>query len=388
MAAAYVKQVGAASAGTSPGSALNMTVASGGVPIGNTVLTAMATGGASGATLTVTDARSNVHGSVASRDHAGFSLWGYLDRADVSTALLAGDTITATLSAATGNRNVVAHEFSGLGALHGSPVTAEGNSTTPSVSITTTTASKFLVGVITAINTAGSNTALTAPWSEASDGSAITRVLVFGYRAAPTAGTYTLSGTLAESGAWTAIIAAFDETGGGAVYEDLSVSLDAATGLSAGLSSGRGLSVSLDAASSLSAGLSSRRGLSVSLDAAADLSAGLSSGRGLSAALGATSDLPAAVSAFRGLAADLSATSDLVAQASAVRGLAGTLSAVAALTGALEGAADTPAPAVVASVYLRDEPRARVAASDQPRTRLTLSDGPRAVLTTSDLAGR
>jgi hypothetical protein len=127
---------------------LSATVPADGVPVGDTLTVSVATGTFNGATG-CTDAKGNTYAVVADQNSGHGRL--FVCSAHVGTALVAGDTVTATYPGFSGLSLASVNAISGSassGQVEGS-ASAAGNSASPSSgAITTTTTKAVLLGAV------------------------------------------------------------------------------------------------------------------------------------------------------------------------------------------------------------------------------------------------
>ena len=108
----FVKEIGRNDSSVSS-TTIAVTVPAGGVPVGDFVLLACCNGIGSDTVTSVTDSRGNTY-QIDIQFSGGSGHRVALVSCKVTTALLQNDTITVTLSAANGSRNVYAEHWSGL----------------------------------------------------------------------------------------------------------------------------------------------------------------------------------------------------------------------------------------------------------------------------------
>ena len=146
--AAYLKSIGTANSGQTPGTALTITAPAGGVPAGHTLIIRSATDYTTAAP-TVADTRGNSYTSLRSAAGTGNSLRATIHAATLATALQAGDVITLTTTAAI-NRAWSVDEFTGLAV----PLTvdaangASANSATPDANVATANPTDLVVALV------------------------------------------------------------------------------------------------------------------------------------------------------------------------------------------------------------------------------------------------
>lgn len=209
---AFVKTVGTASCG----SATNViTVPAGGVAAGNTLVVrvTMRAGTMTGA-ISVSDSKGNTY--TADKDITNANVRLVVLSANVATALVSGDTITASYPpvnpSATG---LVATEFSGIVATNRVDVSASatGSSMTPSVSATTTNAKDLVYGAMVVLNqptvTEASGWTLDTNLSTGCGGAGGNSVNHGAYKIVSATGSHTYNPTLSIGNAWVDEIVAY-----------------------------------------------------------------------------------------------------------------------------------------------------------------------------------
>jgi hypothetical protein len=213
--ATFIQSVGSAQSGQVSGTTLTFTVPAGGVPVGHTLIMRAASDFVSSGP-TGSDTRGNTWTLVRSSPGTGSTMRATLLSCQVTTALLAGDTITATWGSTLVNRAAVVDQFSGLLA----PLTldaqngASGTSTTPDANVTATNPVDLVVGMVGTVNPTTDAYTQDAAWN------ALTRTGTSGGTAPyiSVGGAYTLAThtnvwhykpTLGTSAVWVAIAAAF-----------------------------------------------------------------------------------------------------------------------------------------------------------------------------------
>lgn len=134
--AAFVKLVGQTANGASS-STIDVTVAAGGVPVGNRVIIMLSANG-NGTVNSVSDTRSNTW---AIDRQSTSTTGGQIVSSTITTALQAADTITVTGSASIAGRVAIAAEFSSVGALD-----VQDSTTGVSTTATGTTTSSAIAG--------------------------------------------------------------------------------------------------------------------------------------------------------------------------------------------------------------------------------------------------
>ena len=216
--ATFVQTIGTATAQTS-GTTLSITVPVGGVPIGHTLIVRTLSDFMNNGP-TITDSRSNAYTRDRSAADAASTIRLSIYSCAITTALLAGDTITITFATTSTTRVAVAGEFSAV--LNPVIVDAQngkvGTSTLPSVSATTLHASDLLIGAVGVAgdssdsytnDTANIWTSLTQVGTTGGTASA-NRTINSAYRSIPSTGTYTFAPTLGTSSIWIAFLVAYE----------------------------------------------------------------------------------------------------------------------------------------------------------------------------------
>jgi cysteine-rich repeat protein len=217
-AIAFVTNVGT-NGNTTTGSTIAVTVAAGGVAVNNTVIVAFAMDPATGA-VTVADTRGNTYTSNAdvSNGSGTNGVRTVVLSTRLTTALLAGDTITVTHPSVAA-RAVSVNVFSGLAgaSVLDRTATGTGTSTAPATPATaaTTQADELLIGAM-GVETGSTETFtlgasyITGTNRSSSAGTAAANITIDPeYRIVAATGTYTATGTLSASRAWAAAIATY-----------------------------------------------------------------------------------------------------------------------------------------------------------------------------------
>ncbi len=154
----FVQNVGSSDSAQVSGTTLTITVPTGGIPVGHTLIVRSATDYLAAAP-TLTDSRSNAYTSLRSSPATGNVLRATIHGCPLTTALLAGDTITMTVASGVANRVLILDEFAGV--LNPLGVDAEngssGTSTTPDANVASTYPVDLVVAAV----------ASTAPLSDA-----------------------------------------------------------------------------------------------------------------------------------------------------------------------------------------------------------------------------
>jgi hypothetical protein len=191
-----------------------VTVPAGGVAVGRTVLVRLAMRGAGAGAVSVTDSRGNVYTKDADVNELTARIAVF--SAPVTTALLAGDTITASHPFDPDSSGVVAAELKNIVAAGRVDVvgTATGNSANPSASVGTTVAGDFLVGATANANQRGMTEAsgwnlLTHTTQGCPGGSKGNAESHAGSRFAAAAGPFTYAPTLVQGDHWAMALLAY-----------------------------------------------------------------------------------------------------------------------------------------------------------------------------------
>lgn len=221
MAVAFEKNLG--TDGSGAGGNLALTVPAGGVPIGNVVCCASCV--SNSATVTITDSRGNTY--TLQLELAGTTSWvPRIHTAEITTALLAGDTITFTFNTGT-HKVATADEFSGVDEIIDvAPGGATGTTTAVSNNITTVNADDLIYGHASYYvgATPAPTLALTDPtnWIETAEHeSGSGRAQTTFHRIVASTGTYTADGTLSATPTrWQEGLIALTATAGGGGVPD------------------------------------------------------------------------------------------------------------------------------------------------------------------------
>ena len=210
---AFVKNVGTAACGNTSNV---ITVPAGGVAAGNTLVVrvTLRAGSPGTGTVSVADSKGNTY--TVDKDITNANIRLVILSANVATALVSGDTITASHPpvnpSATG---LVATEFSGIVATNRVDVSASatGSSLTPSVSVTTTNAKDLVYGAIVVLNqptvTEASGWTLDTNLSTGCGGSGGNSINHGAYKITSAAGGQTYNPTLSGANAWVDEIVAY-----------------------------------------------------------------------------------------------------------------------------------------------------------------------------------
>ncbi len=218
--ATLVQNVGAASSKIA-GTTLTITVPAGGVPIGHVLIGRVFHDYTSGGP-TITDSRGNTYTRDRTAANGGTTIRGSIFSCRVTTALLAGDTITITASASVTARAAAIDEFDHVLV----PIAIDyqdglaGSSTTPSLPAVTTNANDLVIGMVCVegptTDTYTEDTSISwVPLTRTgtSGGTANTNVTVNSvYYPAGTANTYTYAPTLGATANWIEFVMAYKAT--------------------------------------------------------------------------------------------------------------------------------------------------------------------------------
>lgn len=216
--ALFVKNVGFNNSGQASATTLVITVPAGGVPAGHTLIVRSASDFISSGP-TIADSRSNTYTSVRSAAGTGSSMRASIYSCQVSTALLAGDTITLTWSSALTNRAAVIDEFQGLLV----PLTVDGQngssstSATPDISVVATNAVDLVVAALGSIAPLTDSYTQDAAWSGltrtgTSPGSGPYISIGGAYRLTKSTNTWHYKPVLGASTTWVGLSVAFKAT--------------------------------------------------------------------------------------------------------------------------------------------------------------------------------
>jgi hypothetical protein len=194
---------------TSSSTSINVTVPTGGVATGNTVIVTFAMSSVTG-TVTVSDTKGNSYTSDADVNYSGY-LRTLVFSAPITNALVSGNMITVTYPTATLKAVSICYVSNLISASRvDKTATKTGSSTSPSsnATATTTQASEFIIGAIgynnnSTFTAGGSFTALT----KSSASSSLT--IQPEYQIVNSTGAYTASGSIATSGRWAAAIVTY-----------------------------------------------------------------------------------------------------------------------------------------------------------------------------------
>jgi hypothetical protein len=216
---AYIKNIGVVSS-KSNGTTLAITVPTGGVSAGSTLIVKVSHDFTSGGP-SVADSRGNVYTRDQTSPNGGSTMRASLFSAQINNALFAGDTILLTTSATTTVRVMSVDEFSRI--TFSSPLdvknSTSASSTTPggTIPVVTTNADDLLVGMVAVLGPTDetyTEDAL-AQWSGVAragttGGTAASNVTVnSAYKTVGTTGSYKYQPTLGTSESWIEIIASY-----------------------------------------------------------------------------------------------------------------------------------------------------------------------------------
>jgi hypothetical protein len=205
IAPSFVKVVGQNSLATS--SATLVVTLTGAVPVGDLIVLGI-TGNGNGQLTSVVDSKGNAWNL---DNNTTSTTGGQVASVVVTTAMVAGDTITLNGTTAITSRQAIAAQFTGV-----SPsgwfdklASTSNTSTTPNSGLTpaTSQANEIVVGLIEPVTaTAASITAADATFTEigSGDGAGSSRSIKMYYKVVNTVGTQSVSGTLSTSVAWRA----------------------------------------------------------------------------------------------------------------------------------------------------------------------------------------
>jgi hypothetical protein len=220
MAAVRVQQATPGQTHTS-GTTLTVTFASD-VPVGHHIIVAAGFSGATGLTVAFSDAAGNTYTTHETTDD-GSSTGAYsaIGSAKVTTALIAGQTITMTVSASVTHRLLCAYEYSGLDAtawFDAGDNTGKGTSTSPASGTMTTgnggLVSDLLIGA-TGYNSGSATHSPSGSWTELDEVHTTSKGLAVD-EWNNVAGAPQHTGTLSSSVLWSDTIVGFKiSTGGG-----------------------------------------------------------------------------------------------------------------------------------------------------------------------------
>ena len=215
-AIAFVKDLGTSAVGNS-GATMVLTVPSGGVAQGHTVVLWAATTGSGGTAIaSVTDNRGNTYRVDSTLVHPNTGLTSFIISSYITNPLLAGDKITASISASFySGRLVGGAEFSGLSQTNWLDMlaTSTGHSTAPASALSALTSqpTELVIGGIgsdtTATFTPGSG--YTSLPSTTISLSGVTRTLYREYKIVASAGQYKADGVLSTSSYWTSAVTSY-----------------------------------------------------------------------------------------------------------------------------------------------------------------------------------
>lgn len=214
----FVQNVGAANSAQVSGTTLAVTIPTGGIPIGHTLIVRSAYDFTNTAP-TIADSRSNTYTTIRTSAGTANAMRASIHRCAVTTGLLAGDTITLTYPVSIVNRAVEIDEFSGVLTPH----VADGNngatgvSTTPDTSLTTTNPVDLVIGMV------GSTAPVTDGYTQDSTWTGLSRtgtqagsapfISVGGaYRLPTSTGTFHYKPVLANSATWVDFVVALKST--------------------------------------------------------------------------------------------------------------------------------------------------------------------------------
>lgn len=218
MAVSFVKSLG--TAGSGAGGNLTLTVPAGGVPVGDLICFQGVV--SNSATLVVTDTRSNTY-TILQNLTATTSWVPYIGTCPVTTALLAGDTITFTYNTGT-HKVACADQFSGVdNVVDVTPTATTGTTTAVSIAATTVNPDDLLWAAessyVSVTTDPAPTLSLTDPvaWTKTNEnGSGSGRGETTAYQIVSSAGTYTFAGTLSATPTrWQAGMLVLQATGGG-----------------------------------------------------------------------------------------------------------------------------------------------------------------------------
>ena len=204
------------------GNSISITLPSN-VAVGDHIIVFIGFSGALGVTVTnVVDQAGNTYAvDVLTDDGNATGAYSALASARCTSALTAGQTITATLSSSVTHRLISAAEYSGLASaswLDGSSNTGKGTSTSPASGTINPTGSNLLVIGATGYNDTAANHTPGASWTEIDDVSNGSKGLAVDERINVPAGAYQHTGTLAASVLWSDSIAAYKGASAGTQF--------------------------------------------------------------------------------------------------------------------------------------------------------------------------
>jgi hypothetical protein len=191
----------------------SVVVPAGGVAVGRTILVRLAMRAAGAGAVSVADSRGNVYTKDADANEGTARIAVFT--APVTTALLAGDTISATHPNNPDSSGIVAAELKNLVAAGRVDVvgTATGNSSNPSASIGTTAASDFLIGATANANNRGMTEAsgwdLLSHYAQGCGGSRGNADNHAASRFAPATGPFTYAPTMGQTDHWAEALVAY-----------------------------------------------------------------------------------------------------------------------------------------------------------------------------------
>jgi hypothetical protein len=209
MVAAFVK-VAASNQQTTASTSITATVAAGGVAVGHTLVVGL-NGNGVGTVVSATDTRGNTY--TIDRTSTA-TTGGQVLHTTVTTALLAGDTITVTGDTSISDRSMIAAEFSGVDdfdqVVSGSGTgTAVNSGATPA----TTQADELVVAFVGISSSTGTLTATDASYTQiGSAGVGLSRQTFMFYKTVAATGTQAITATLSASVGWRGTVATYAAT--------------------------------------------------------------------------------------------------------------------------------------------------------------------------------
>jgi len=210
---AFVKNVGTASCGTTSNV---ITVPAAGVAAGNTLIVRVTVRAGSPGTgvVSVSDSKGNSYS--VDKDVTSSNIRVVILSANVATALVSGDMITASYPAVNPSAtSLVVSEFSGISATNRVDVTGAGtgSSTAPSASVTTTNANDLIYSTVGTVNpptyTEASGWTTETHLATACGGSGGNSLNHGAYRIVSTTGSQTYNPTLGTSVFWAEVMVAY-----------------------------------------------------------------------------------------------------------------------------------------------------------------------------------
>jgi hypothetical protein len=206
----WVKEIGSSACG---GTSSVITVPTGGVAAGNTVIVRLVIRSPDAGAVSASDSKSNTY----TKDVEFLASNGVLVvvfSASVGTALAPGDTITVSHPAGE-SEGAAASEFSGVASVSrvDATGTAEGESTTPSATVTTVQERDLLVGVVGSRNhqtyTEAANWTMLSHQAMACGGAPGNAVNHSAWRGASSPGPYSYAPTVSATARWAAVVVAY-----------------------------------------------------------------------------------------------------------------------------------------------------------------------------------